>query len=154
MLSFLDPKVWLALFLVAAISGGYGYYKGHSDGAEINENKWLLKAAESAKALKAKEDQHEKAVSEVATKLEEEKTNAYEVAKQRDAAIRAGTLRLSVPTVTARPTENSTAATADKETRTFLDTGTSIALVALAEVGDDAIRNLNSCIDAYEALRK
>lgn len=150
----LDPRMWALIAIVVLLSFGGGYTKGRSDGSDINENKWLRKSAVSAKVLKDKEDQHEKAVGDIAAKLEEEKENAFNISKQRDIAIRSGVIRLSIPIAPPTPAESASAAPADKETRALIDPTTSAALVGITDSGDAAIRNLNSCIDAYEAVRQ
>lgn len=108
----------------------------------------VLKAEQDArKKEQAMQAEHDA----LAKKYEKEKKNAQTEINRLRSRIRTGVVRLSVPTrggaVSANP------GTETGETRAGLDAQTADDLVAIAADGDDAIRELNLCIDQYNAIR-
>jgi prophage endopeptidase len=81
-------------------------------------------------------------------KLEKEKRDAQIKVDQLRADVAAGTVRLSV-----RASCSSGAAEGDQQARAELDTKTADDLISIAADGDQAIIELNSCIDFYNNLR-
>ena len=70
--------------------------------------------------------------------------------------VRSGAVRLSVPVTSgqcAATADPTAAASHRQETRAELDPATAAALDAIAGDGDDATRQLNACIDAYNLVR-
>jgi prophage endopeptidase len=70
--------------------------------------------------------------------------------------VRSGTVRLSIPVASgqcAATANTATAACHRYQTRGELDPATAAALDAIAGDGDDATRQLNACIDAYNLVR-
>ena len=70
--------------------------------------------------------------------------------------VRSGAVRLSIPVAGGQcaATADATAATGHRhEARAELDPATAAALEAIASDGDDATRQLNACIDAYNLVR-
>lgn len=108
----------------------------------------VLKAEQDArKKEQAMQAEHDA----LARKHEKEKKNAQAEIDRLRSRIRADTVRLSVPTRSG--TVSSNPGTATGETRAELDAQTADDLVAIAADGDDAIRELNLCIDQYNAIR-
>lgn len=108
----------------------------------------VLKAEQDArKKEQAMQAEHDA----LARKHEKEKKNAQTEIDRLRSRIRADTVRLSVPTRSG--TVSSNPGTATGETRAELDAQTADDLVAIAADGDDAIRELNLCIDQYNAIR-
>lgn len=85
-----------------------------------------------------------------------QQAQAHETRKidRLDADLRAGRLRLFVPTVPAQPTSDATAAAGLGQARAELDPAAAAALVRVAADGDAAIGDLNACIDSYAAARR
>ena len=89
--------------------------------------------------------------------LTEEKTRAQNDRDALAARLRAGTVRVSVPVLRCGPT--GPGGTADPagsgpgQARAELEPATAIALDRIAGDGDDAIRELNTCISRYAAAR-
>ena len=81
-------------------------------------------------------------------KLEKEKRDAEIKVNQLRADVAAGTVRLSV-----RASCSASTATGDSEARAELDPKTADDLIAITAEGDQAIIELNSCIDFYNNLR-
>jgi len=81
-------------------------------------------------------------------KLEKEKRDAEIKVNQLRADVAAGTVRLSV-----RASCSASAAAGDSEARAELDPKTADDLIAITAEGDQAIIELNSCIDFYNNLR-
>lgn len=148
-MSFLDPRVWLAVLLTAFLSSGIAYFKGRADARVACERE----ASEAASQARAREQAWSNAVEGIGQALNEEKARAAKVERDLRARIRSGDVRLSVPAYPA-PGASAPAAGEHQQARTDLDPGTAEALVALTERGDQAIRELNACIDAYNSLRK
>ena len=82
---------------------------------------------------------------------QQEKTNAQKAFDRLDADLRSGTLRLSVRT-TALPASADSPAAGPVQARTDIDPSDAAALVRITADGDDAIRDLNTCIDGYNAV--
>ena len=96
------------------------------------------------------------ALAQRADHLTQEQTHAKTERNRFNADVRSGAVRLSIPV-----TSGQCAATADSttpagnrhQTRAELDPTTAAALDAIAGDGDDATRQLNACIDAYNLVR-
>lgn len=89
----------------------------------------------------------------------QEKTHAQAEMDRLRAAVRAGTVRLSVPTTGAACPGSTTpgdapAASRPAQARADFDPATADALVAITSDGDNAIRDLNACIDRYNTVRQ
>ncbi len=70
--------------------------------------------------------------------------------------VRSGAVRLSIPVASghcAAVADSAAAAGHRREARAELDAATAAALDAIAGDGDDATRQLNACIDAYNLVR-
>ena len=88
--------------------------------------------------------------------LTQEQTHAKTERDRFNHDVRSGAVRLSVPVASGQcaATADSTAAASHRqETRAELDPATAAALDAIAGDGDDATRQLNACIDAYNTVR-
>ncbi|MCM1129470.1 MAG: lysis protein [Alistipes senegalensis] len=125
-------------------------------------NGWRLQSrisrmqAEQAQAIQASSEEarkKEKALQEKIDNLNaayrEERDHAQKYINSLRADIAAGRLRLSVPT--SCPGTRAGSGAEHTETRAELDPETADALVAIAAEGDEAIRELNLCVDAYGA---
>lgn len=83
-----------------------------------------------------------------------DKADAKKAFDRLDADLRTGALRLSIRT-TAQPRGNHGAASGPVQTRADIDPADAAALVRITEDGDNAIRDLNTCIDGYaEVMRQ
>lgn len=104
-------------------------------------------------------------LEDINTRHQEEITREKTAQDAFIAGVRAGHIRLSVPT---RPAAGSgagagqpdlsaaagSAGPATGEARTELDPATGADLVAITDSGDNAVRDLNACIDSYNAVRR
>ena len=91
-----------------------------------------------------------------ADQLTQEQTHAKTERDRFHADVRRGAVRLSIPVAGGHctATTDSTAAAGHRiEARAELDAATAAALDAIAGDGDDATRQLNACIDAYNTVR-
>ena len=96
------------------------------------------------------------ALAQRADHLTQEQTHANTERDRFNADVRSGAVRLSIPVAKGQcaATADSTAAAGHRiETRAELDPATAAALDAIAGDGDDAARQLNACIDAYNLVR-
>ena len=152
-MSLLNPAVWIALLLSLVASFGAGYYKGGVD-------EFLKQQAEIARLndeARQKEQALVTAVQTQATQLVKAEQNAKVLSQKRNADIDSGALKLRIPVKASCPTIQTTAdapiATRDSvQTNAELDRETAKTLIAITDDGDKAIRQLNSCIDAYNAV--
>ncbi|PVX35033.1 lysis system i-spanin subunit Rz [Janthinobacterium sp. 78] len=96
------------------------------------------------------------ALAQRADQLTQEQTRAKTERDYFNDDVRSGAVRLSIPIASAQcaATADSTAAAGNRhQTRAELDPATAAALDAIAGDGDDATRQLNACIDAYNTVR-
>lgn len=127
-------------------------------------NGWRLNAqieataAEHAQALqraeqeaRSKEQSWQAAHDELQAKYEQEKKNAESKIADLRRRVQSGTVRLSVPARGCTVPGNPGAATG--ETRAELDPETAERILSVGRDGDEAIRELNLCIDQYKALQ-
>lgn len=101
------------------------------------------------KATREKERIYAQEIESLQKTLQEQQNESEKYIRQLRADIASDRLRLTVPV---RNCTNTTSSTGEK--RAEIDRKTSDDLVAITEYGDNAIRELNSCIDRYNALRK
>ena len=143
------------IVVVLAFVGTFfgGYYKGEQ--AEYERQQ--LEIAKLNEEARQKEQALVSAVNTTATQLVKVNNDAKVQIAKRDAAIASGALRLRVPIKAPEcpvPTATNTApAPRDSvQTNAELDRETAKTLIAITDDGDKAIRQLNSCIDAYNAV--
>ncbi|MDN5535639.1 lysis system i-spanin subunit Rz [Comamonas sp.] len=82
-----------------------------------------------------------------------EKADAKIAFDRLDSDLRSGALRLSVRATT-QPGGNHSAATGPVQARADIDPADAAALVRITEDGDNAIRDLNTCIDGYAKVMR
>lgn len=88
--------------------------------------------------------------------LNQEQTHAKTERDRFNADVRSGAMRLSIPLAGGQCAATADAAAAagnQQQARAELDPSTAAALDAIAGDGDDATRQLNACIDAYNLVR-
>jgi hypothetical protein len=105
------------------------------------------------KAIKAEVERIESSMRDEAAattaKLEKEKRDAQIKVDQLRADVAAGAVRLSV-----RASCSASTAAGDSEARAELDPKVADDLIAITAEGDQAIIELNTCIDFYNKLRE
>ena len=151
MVSLTNPYVLIGLVL--ALFGAF--YRGYMVGEDAENQRQQIEIARLNAEARQKEQALVAAVNTQATELVKAKNEAKSTSDRRNADIDSGALRLrvkaecpvSVPNNPAVASGNSTDTTAE------LDRETAKALIAIAEDGDNAIRQLNACVKAYEELR-
>ena len=152
-MSIFNPYVMLGILLAILSAAGSGYYKGQHD--EVTRQQ--LEIAELNAQARAKEQALISAVTTQATKLQKANYDAKIAAKERDAAIASGSLKLRLPVKTPVcpvQTAGDTAPAAGDSVQTGgeLDATTAQSLVAITDQGDANTRQLNACIDAYNSV--
>ncbi|WP_426054720.1 lysis system i-spanin subunit Rz [Janthinobacterium sp. PSPC2-1] len=96
------------------------------------------------------------ALAQRADHLTQEQTHAKTERDRFNDDVRSGTVRLSIPVASghcAASADAAAAASNQHQARAELDPATAAALDAIAGDGDDAARQLNACIDAYNTMR-
>jgi len=136
--------------LLLTFGGGYFYGKhveAEAQQAEVDRLNTEARAKEQALAT---------AVTTTADALRKTNEKAKLAAKERDAAIDSGALRLRLKaTCPVQAPSDSAPAAGDSggETSADLDRETAKNLIALTEEGDRAIEKLNACITLYNNAR-
>jgi hypothetical protein len=134
--------------LASALSGASGFWYGWSERSEKAE----LALAQAAAAARETEQQLGEKITQLdAAKLKEQKNAKLANDRYHD-AVRAGSVGVSVPIARLLPASPAASGVA-AETRAELDPAAAIRIDRVANDGDDAIRDLNSCIDAYNEVR-
>lgn len=152
-MSWLNPGVWIAILMSIAASFGAGYYKGGND-------EFMKQQAEIAKLndeARQKEQALVTAVQTQTTQLLKAEQNAKLLSQKRNTDIDSGSLKLRIPVKTTicpiQTTTDATPAPRDSvQTNAELDREVAKSLIAITDDGDKAIRQLNSCIDAYNTV--
>jgi hypothetical protein len=149
-MSLFNPWVLLGILMAVVGSFGGGYLKGSND--EVTRQQLEIaalnaEAREKEKALIA-------AVQTQSIKLQKANQDAKLAQQKRNLDIDSGALKLRIPiqapvcpvhTATDTPVASGDSVQATAE----FDRETAKSLVAITDDGDKAIRQLNSCIDAY-----
>ncbi|MEN2433752.1 lysis system i-spanin subunit Rz [Comamonas sp. F1-6] len=82
-----------------------------------------------------------------------DKANAQKAFERLDADLRSGALRLSIRTTT-QTGGNHSATAGPVQARADIDPEDAAALVRVTDDGDNAIRDLNTCIDGYNKVMR
>jgi len=151
-MSIFNPWVILGFVLSVTISFGSGYFKGKHD-ENVSQQ---LEIARLNAVARTKEAALATAVTSTATALRTSNEKARQISKERDLAIASGALKLRLPVkatnCTVSTTDNPTATSGDSVQATAeLDREVAKSLVAITDQGDANTRQLNACIDAYNA---
>ena len=120
-------------------------YVARDTEARLEHSQALLHAAKETDEIRV-------AFASLKSKRDKERKNAEQQISNLRVALDAGTLRLSIPTAPAQPGPADPGVGAP-EARTELDRSTSEALVAITADGDNAIRDLNECIDQFNEVK-
>jgi len=152
-MSLFNPYVILGIILAVLGSFGAGYFAGE-------QNEYERQQMEIAR-LNSEARETEQRMAEVAQTYAKTLRKANDVARIKETKLRtdlaSGERKLFIP-VKAPDCSVSAAADAatpsgNTEARAELDGRTAQALVDLTSRGDQAIRQLNACIDTYEKMR-
>jgi cobalamin biosynthesis Mg chelatase CobN len=152
-MSLFNPYVILGIVLAVLSAFGSGYWKGSED--EITRQQ--LEIAKLNAEARQKEQILVSAIQTQATKLQKANQDAKLVQQKRNADIDSGALRLRIPVKATHCPVQTTTDTApasgdsDQE-RAELDAETAKSLVTITDDGDEAIRQLTACQQAYESI--
>ena len=152
-MTLLNPYVLLGIVLALLGSFGAGYYSGEQDEYERQQVE-IARLNEQARET-------EQRMAEVAQTYAQTLKKANDVARIKEIKLRtdlaSGERKLFIPVkapdCSVSVSEPSTPASGDTETRAELDGRVAQALVDLTARGDQAIRQLNTCIDQYNQVR-
>jgi hypothetical protein len=152
-MSLFNPWVLLGILMAVVGSFGGGYLKGSND--EVNRQQLEI-AALNAEA-RVKEQALISAIQTQSTKLQKANQDAKLAQQKRNSDIESGALRLRIPVQTpvcpVHTASDATPAPRDSvQTNAELDREVAKSLIAITDDGDKAIRQLNSCIDAYNTV--
>ena len=152
-MSLFNPAIWIAVLLSLLASFGIGYYKGGTD-------EFLKQQAEIARLNDEARQKEQALVTAVQTQtiqLVKAEQNAKLLSQKRNADIDSGALKLRIPVKTTCPAVQAPADAPSPsgdsvQTTAELDREIAKALIAITDDGNKAIRQLNACIDAYNAV--
>ena len=152
-MSIFNPWVILGFVLSVTMSFGGGYFKGKHD-ENVSQQ---LEIARLNAVARTKEAALATAVTSTATALRTSNEKARQISKERDLAIASGALRLRLPVKATNcpvpATDNPTVASGDSVQATAeLDPEIAKSLIAITDDGDEAIRQLTACQQAYESI--
>jgi len=143
MFSLFNP--WIIVGVLGLVLSSYFYGHHHA---------YVEQEVEVAR-LNALERDKEKQMQDMADSHTKELRKANQNAKAEVTKLQSdlsgGQLRFTARTVST--CQNTTSASGDTESRAELDPEVSQALVAITADGDNAIRQLNACIDLYNQVR-
>ena len=151
-MSLFNPWVLLGIVLAVLGAGTGGYLKGGAD----EFSKQQLEIARLNEEARVKEQALVSAVQNQANQLVKAEQHAKTLSQKRNADIDSGALKLRIPVKATCPTLQATAdpptPSGDSVQATAeLDREIAKTLIAITDDGDKAIRQLNACIDAYNA---
>lgn len=152
-MSLFNPWVLLALFVAFLGVGAGGYSKGkHSE-----QQRQQIEIARLNAEARQKEQALVSAVTIQATQLVKANNEAKILSQKRNTAISDGTLKLRVPAKTTCPTvpaapDTAVASGDSVQAGAELDPTIARSIVAITDQGDANTRQLNACIDAYNAV--
>ena len=149
------PLPWIAFVVGLALLGSYrgGYHFGWTD----RDNDMKIAIAQKNEEARAKEQELGSKLLDQETKLRKAQDDIVKKQSAMHELARTGRMRL--PTASC-PQANSSAALAvgnpqpSNTTETELERQTIEALIDIAADGDKAIVKLNSCVAAYEEVRR
>ena len=150
-MSLFNPWVMLALICAFLGVGAFSYSKGED--AEFDRQQ--IRIAKLNDESRQKEQALVSAVTTTATQLVKANNNAKLQTQKLHSALDAGTLRLRLPVkATSCPVHTASdtpiASGDSSQEGSELDATTAKTLIAITDYGDEAIRQLNACQDAYE----
>ena len=141
----LPVAVLLGLYVLNQTAEQRGYDKARLEVATSEVAK-LSSAIERSSQLAEQ-------IGQILDRNNKDKADAKKSIDTLAADLRSGAVRLSIAT-TGKPADNGNGAAAEpSQARAELDPAAAEALVRITAVGDDAIRDLNTCIAQYDAVR-
>jgi hypothetical protein len=151
-MSLFNPWVLLGILMAVLSAAGSGYYKGQHD----ENTRQQVEIAGLNAIARTKEAALTTAVTSTATALRTSNEKARQISKERDLAISSGALRLRLPKAPNCPiytaSDSPTPTRDSSQERGELDATTAQTLIAITDDGDEAIRQLTSCQQAYESI--
>lgn len=156
MISALDPRLWLAIIAVAIVSYAVGDYRATSQARTATQAESAIQlAADTTDTLETERLMH-RSLAAKAAQYHKDLQNERTKHDRFVAGVRAGAIRLSIPVSACQGPESpdpAVIARSGYETRAQLTPEAGATLAAIASDGDEGIRQLNQCIDAYNTIR-
>ena len=143
------------LALIAGCLAGYwvSSLQWETRESRINEIQAREETLRLEKAMEENRNLHE-TVNQMQIRAKKENDDAKRENDLLLARINRGTVRVSIPaSACVDVSEAGHSGTDDRETRAELDPATAESILAVGRDGDTAIRDLNLCIDQYNAVK-
>lgn len=145
--------LWVRLIgigaLLAALLGGLGYV--YSKGYDAAETKFKLELANAKIDADAQAEVLQESIDKLSASARKKDRDAQNEISRLRVAIDDGSLRFSAPLAV---TGGSSTGPAAQPTRGELDRPTTQALLGITADGDQAIRELNQCLAAYNEVKE
>lgn len=141
----MNPWLLVGALSMVISSYFYGHHVAYVEQASEVQRLQLIE--------KDKEQQMQQAAQSQADQLRKANQDAQAQITHLRSDIASGELRLSIATRSVQSGQDAGTASGNSETRAELDPAAAQSLVSIAGDGDNAIRQLNACIDIYNQVR-
>lgn len=138
-----------AVVAVAAIAGAY--WTGYRGGESSVQAEWNKDRAAQAAATVATNRAMLRSFENAAESSRKEKERAKVETDRLRADLRSGAVRLSVPVASCKQSDGP--GSGDQQARAEILPGSADRIGTIGIGSDDAVRDLNECIDAYNAVK-
>lgn len=142
----------LAVLLVGIFAAGGGAYAGYRYAAQRYEAQIAVTTSAQRAALADKERDMQTQIDSMTAQTIKEKQDAKIAYDALAARLRVGAQRVRVAVASCEPASADPGATHSKASAELLPE-TSASLVELARDADDTVRDLNECVDQYNAVK-
>ena len=152
----LDPRPWIALAFAATVLFCVVKYKDAIHQVDKLTAQIAKDKAEATATARENEKLMSRSLAAISTNHQKEIQDEKDKRDKFISDVRTGAVRLSIPVKACSARSSRDTATGpgnSPETRAELTPEAGTALAAIAADGDDAIRQLNACIDSYQAIR-
>lgn len=146
------PNPWFILGSVALVLASFfaGDWHGHSDANRTHQ----IEVAKLNEKARVQEEQRQEIVNAKDTQYQLEQKNAKAQIATLTDDLASHRVRLFIATRGIQASGDAGAASTDRtEARAELDPEAAQRIVSITSEGDDAIRQLNACIDLYNEVR-
>ncbi len=152
-LELLNSWLWKACLVLACFAAGlvFGLWVGNNRLERLKAD-YAAQVQAGLEANRQLERRLQNEADSLTQQYQKEKKDAEKTISDLRHRIADGSLRLSVRTAGSTRVPDGSGAE-HREARAELDGETAQALVSITADGDDAIRDLNQCIDKYNSLR-
>jgi hypothetical protein len=153
-------KILAGLLLLAALVAGEQAYEHHiyQQGVDATNAKWEKREADiAAQVLEdtlTRDRETRRAVDSITANSQQEKARAQTTIDHLRADVRSGVVRLSIPVNPGSCGSPASPGAGSAEARANIVPAVADDLVGIVADGDAAVRDLNECVDKYNAVKR